>query len=140
MGSILDVAAAPAVKGNSGPTTYRALRDTLTDDADQLQLVERVGDAERFVLVTRETHPTVALVERVNARNVRRHEIDALLKDADEIIGDADPDADDLAPEVINALATRDALTAERKGLPKIDALRCAPVARALLLYGAQDE
>ncbi len=146
MSSILDVAATPAQRGTSGPVQYRALRDTLTDHlldpehVHQLQLVERIGDSERFVLVTRETHPTVALVERVNARNVRRSELDAALKDIDATLEGVDvDDADALTPAQVNALADRDALTAERKALPKIDALRSAPVARALMTYAEED-
>lgn len=153
MGSILDVAAQQPVKGSSGPTLFRALDgcETLTDTSadgksvEQFQLVARVGDDEPFGLVARETSST-PLVERVNARNRRRFEIDEQLKAADDILKAADvapdtaADTDGLAPEVVNALTTRETLTVERKGLPKIDALRSRPIARMLMLYQQQRE
>ena len=45
--------------------------------------------------------------------------------------------APDAAPALI---AEQDALTEQRSGLPRVDALRAGPVARALALYAAEDE
>lgn len=122
--SVLTDAAVTPQKAVTGPTQYKPLRDTIADGDTRFQLVARATDSETFVLVARNT--TDALVDRINARNLKRAEIDAALKherDADK------PDDKRIA-----------ALTEERAALPKVDALRCGPVARALMLYADADE
>ena len=133
MSSVFDAATAAPVKASSGPTQYRPIREPLTDaaTAQRLQLAARVGDQEPFVLACKSDAIAgkTAPVDALNASNVERHTLRAELAQLP-----AEDERDDAQTQRAAAIA------AEIKALPRIDALRSAPVARALMLYSAADD
>ena len=138
MTAILDLAGTPARKGQSGPVLYDALREPVADEHGRMQLAARRSDDERFVILLR-PDATGEPVAVLNDRNTARHRIDARLREiADALAADADPQLSE--DDAAALLAEKVALDDERGKLPRVDALRAGPVARALALYAAEDE
>ena len=133
MPSVFDAAAAAPIKATAGPTQYRPLRDALSDSAtaQRLQLAARMPDGEPFVLAckTDAVAAGTAPVDALNAANRTRADLRAQLA--------ALPDEGKRNAAQVKAAED---LTGKIKALPRIDALRSAPVARALVLYSAQDD
>ena len=138
MDAILSLAGTPARKGQSGPVLYAALRDPVADEHGRMQLAARVSDDERFVILLR-PDATGEPVAVLNERNTERHRIDARLRAiADALAADADPQLSE--DDAAALLSEKVALDEQRAALPRADALRAGPVARALALYAAEDE
>ena len=140
MTAILDLAGTPARKGQSGPVLYDALRDPVADEHGRMQLAARKSDDERFVILLK-PDATGDPVDVLNDRNVKRHALDARLREIADELDALDGLDDDASASAAQALiAEQEALTEQRSGLPRVDALRAGPVARALAMYAAEDE
>lgn len=125
----------------SGPTQYKPLRDSLTDsDGSRYQLVARSTDAEPYALYVKGTAadvPAGPLVDVINARNVEAHALNTERADAKEAFDSIDaPTAEQT--DAFDAFTA--GIAAALKALPKIDATRCAPITRMLVMYSAEDD
>lgn len=131
-----------------GPTLFRALRPVVSDaEHGLLQLAARVHDAEPFVIVGR-PHASIPpggdLVDALNSRNEHAYALRAEQRAADAALKRISKDESAGEEEVRAAVEVHTQATARIKpalgALPRVNALRCAPVARALMLYQAEDE